>query len=190
MGVKSNINALKNSTVVHIIMKMRQPTPNGPARSFRPRPNGSLPRAANLTAPNMPGARKLAGCPPHGQYLAGQFSPSEPERRRLSAHLAGNGISARRLRRLRHDQQRQLMDHPHWSSQEARSRCAEDLLHSRESAWRRQRLRAFDPCQPNIEIPARSSKAARICAHRTTAAAIARRRVMRSRRYLNQPCRI
>ena len=43
-GPKSNINVQDNHPVVHIAMMMPWPTPDGPARICRPRPNGNSPR--------------------------------------------------------------------------------------------------------------------------------------------------
>ena len=51
---------------------------------------------------------------PGGKHMAntwqGEFPRAEPERGRLRAHLAGDGVSAERLRRPRHDRQRLGMD--------------------------------------------------------------------------------
>ena len=58
-GPKSNINVLDNHPVVHVSHAMRWPTPDGPARTCRPRPNGSSPRAVASTAKNSPGATRL-----------------------------------------------------------------------------------------------------------------------------------
>ena len=47
------------STIIRSCMSltpMRWPTPHGPARICRPRPNGNSPRAAGSTAPSSPGA--------------------------------------------------------------------------------------------------------------------------------------
>jgi formylglycine-generating enzyme required for sulfatase activity len=56
-GRKSNINALDNHPVVHVCSEDAVAYANGPARSCRPKPNGNLPRGADLMAPNMPGVK-------------------------------------------------------------------------------------------------------------------------------------
>ena len=90
---------------------MPRPTPNGPARSCRPRPSGNSPRAADLMARSSPGAMSSM---PGGKHMAntwqGEF-PAEPDDRRLRAHLAGRHFPAERLRPLRHDRQRLGVDH-------------------------------------------------------------------------------
>jgi formylglycine-generating enzyme required for sulfatase activity len=55
-GPKSNINALDNYPVVHVAFSDALAYAVGLARNCRPKPNGSLRRAAGSTAPNMPGA--------------------------------------------------------------------------------------------------------------------------------------
>ena len=55
-GPNSNINALDDHPVVHVAYADASPTPNGPARSCRPKPNGNLPRAAGSMVPSLPGA--------------------------------------------------------------------------------------------------------------------------------------
>ena len=91
-----------------------------------------------------------------------------------------DALSAERLWHLRHDRQRVGVDH-RLVSRRARSRRAEGLLHSGESARRAARTASYDPRQPQTRFRARCSRAARICARRIIAAAIARRRGMPSR---------
>ena len=54
---------------------MRWPTPNGPAKICRPRPNGNSPRAAGSTAPSSPGAMSLT---PGGKHLANTWQGEFP----------------------------------------------------------------------------------------------------------------
>ena len=72
-GPKSNINGLDNHPVVHVASPTRSPTPYGPARICRPKPNGSSPRGAGSMAPTMPGATSSRPAASTGQYLAGRF---------------------------------------------------------------------------------------------------------------------
>ena len=61
-GPKSNINGPRQSPGrARRVRRCARPTPDGPARSCRPRPSGSSPRAAGSTAPSMPGA--TSSCP-------------------------------------------------------------------------------------------------------------------------------
>ena len=121
---------------------------------------------------------------PGGRHMAntwqGEFPHAEPERGRLRAHLAGDGVSAERLRRLRHDRQCLGMDH-RLVLAEARGRRAEGLLHPGKSARRAARTRATTRASRRSGFRARCSRAARICARRTTAAATVRRRATPSR---------
>ena len=55
-GPNSNIDGLDDHPVVHVAYRDAMLTPNGPARIYRPKPNGSSPRAADSTAPSSPGA--------------------------------------------------------------------------------------------------------------------------------------
>ena len=100
-------------------------------------------------------------------------------RGRLRAHLAGRCISAERIRPARHDRQCLGMDY-RLVFDKARRRRAEGVLHSGKSA-RRPRGRSYDPASRRSEFPARSSRAARISARRTIAAATVRPRAMPSR---------
>ena len=52
----SSINGLDDHPVVHVAFTTPKPTPNGPARSCRPKPNGNLPRAAASMARSSLGA--------------------------------------------------------------------------------------------------------------------------------------
>ena len=143
-GPKSNINALDNHPVVHVSFADalayahmgRQGTADrgrmGVRRARRPRR-----RRVRL------GRRVHARRPAHGQHLAGRIPAAESRRRRLRAHLAGHGVSAERLRRLRHDRQRLGMDR-RLVFAEARGRRAEGVLHPGKSA-RRPRGRQLRP---------------------------------------------
>src|SRR5580704_2420427 len=71
----------------------------------------------------------------YGQYLAGRFSAPESLQRRFRAHLAGDGVSAERLRSIRHDRQCLGVDRRLVRAQ-ARGRRAEGVLHSGQSARR------------------------------------------------------
>src|SRR5688572_2015519 len=81
------------------------------------------------------GRQAHARRPTDGEHLAGRLSEREPEARWLRAHLAGRGVSAQRLRDLRHDRQRLGVD-PGLVLRGARGRRAEALLRSAESAGR------------------------------------------------------
>ena len=54
-GPRSSISGLHDHPVVHVAFRDARPTRNGPARTCRPKRNGSLPLAAGSTAPSSPG---------------------------------------------------------------------------------------------------------------------------------------
>ena len=123
-------------------------TPNGPARSCRPRPNGSSRRAAGSRARNSPGASELM---PGGKYMANTWQGEFPWQNLLSdgyeTHLAGRHLPAQRLRPLRHDRQCVGMDHGLVFAKAQRGRD-EGLLHAAEPARRAARRRATIPASP------------------------------------------
>ena len=82
------------------------------------------------------------------------LSAPEPQGRRLRAHLAGDGVSAERLRPLRHDRQCLGVDH-RLVLAEARGRCAEGVLHSGKSARRAGGRRATTPASRRSGFRAR-----------------------------------
>ena len=129
------------------------PMRTGPARSCRPRRNGSSPHAAASTAPSSPGATSSR---PAARHMAntwqGEFPHENLRARRLRAHLAGDGLPAQRLRPLRHDRQCLGMDHRLVLAQ-ARGRRAEGVLHPAKSARRAAKARATTRASPNIRIP-------------------------------------
>jgi Sulfatase-modifying factor enzyme 1 len=55
-GPRSMITGLSNHPVVHVAYRDAEPTPNGPARTCRPKPNGSSLPAVVSTAASSPGA--------------------------------------------------------------------------------------------------------------------------------------
>ena len=95
---------------------------------------------------------------PGGKHMAntwqGEFPHQNLSERRLRAHLAGDGVSAERLRRPRHDRQRLGVDHRLVFDQ-ARGRRAEGLLHPGKSARRAARTAATTPASRTSEFRAR-----------------------------------
>ena len=143
-GPKSNINALDNHPVVHVSLSrragLRAMGRQGAAdRSGMGICRARRPRRRRIRLGRRVHARRQA----HGQHLAGRISAPESQRGRLRAHLAGDGVPAERLRRLRHDRQCLGMDH-RLVFAEARGRCAEGVLHPGKSA-RRTRRRQLRP---------------------------------------------
>ena len=187
IGPKSNINTLDNHPVVHVAYSRRaRLRAHGPARICRPRRNGNSPRAAGSTAPSLPGAtssRPAASTWPipgrvnfHAQNLSADgFERTSPVTR----------IPAERLRPARHDRQCLGMDDRLVFAKASRR------MRRRRAAFRRIRAAAARPTATTPPAERQNStqgasKAARICARRTTADATGRQRAMRSRSTLRQ----
>src|SRR3954470_22137524 len=108
---------------------------DGLVRSFRPKPNGSLPRAVDWTARSLRGVTSLPLAASHGEYEERHLPAPESREAGIRARFPGESIPAKRLRPPRHDRQRVGMD-DRLVVVKARSRRAEALLHSRKPAWR------------------------------------------------------
>ncbi len=145
-GPGSNINGLDDHPVVHVALRRcARLCRDGRARTSRPKRSGNSPRAAASTSAEFAWGNELT---PGGKHMAntwqGEFPDREPQRGRLRAHLAGDGVSAERLRRARHDRERLGMDLRLVCARSNAGRRAEGLLHSAKSA-RRPRRRQLRP---------------------------------------------
>ena len=181
MGARA---ASTRSTIIRSCMsltKMPPPMRNGPARSCRREAEWEFAARGGLDGAEYAWGDELT---PGGRHMANTWQGNFPHQNLnedgLRAHLAGDGVSAQRLRRLRHDRQCLGMDQPtgiRRSTKPMRRRPAA----SRKIRAAAVRPRATTPVSPTSRFRARCSRAARICARRTTAAAIGRPRDMRSR---------
>ena len=97
---------------------------------------------------------------PGGKHMANtgraNFPHAEPRERRLRAHVAGHGVSAERLRPLRHDRQCLGVDQPTGSRRSTRPMRRRRAA-SRKSA-RRAGGRSYDPCQPQDQDSAQGAE--------------------------------
>ena len=157
-------------------------TRRGQGRRCRPRPSGSSPRAAGSMAPSTPGATSFSV---DGKLMAnfwqGEFPWQNLKRRRLRRHVAGRRVSAERLRPGRHDRQRLGVDDRLVHRRSIPTSRIKACCIPAESARRRRNGKLRSAPAARSGFRARSSRAARTAARRTTAADIGRRRGSPSR---------
>ena len=148
-GPDSNIKGLDEHPVVHIAYRMRMSMRAGPERICRPKPSGSLPRAAGSRTPSLPGVTN--SCRAAARWRTPGTATFPPNATTVRAHVAGDGLPAERLRHPRHDRQCLGVDQRLVLAQ-APGRRAESVLHPGKPA-RRVGKRKLRSCQPDIRIP-------------------------------------
>ena len=139
-GRAAQSRARRSSGCAYRISRCRSLCQVGWQRNARPKRNGSLPRAEDWMGRNLPGEMNYSRRQAHGQYLARRISAPESWREEARTHVAGDGIPAERLWRVRHDWQRLGMDR-RLVRAEAPSRCARGLADSGKSSRRRGRCK-------------------------------------------------
>ncbi len=181
-GPKSNINVLDDHPVVHVSFRRcaglcamggQGPADRGGMGIRRAR----RPRRRRVRLGRRIHARRRA----HGQHLAGRISRCENlhedgyERTSPVTAFPPNGYGV-------HDMIGNVWEWTtDWYVAQARGRCAEGLLHSAKIRAAGARTAATIHASPTSKFRARSSRAARICARRTIAAATGRPRGMPKR---------
>ncbi len=153
MARSSNIDGLDDHPVVHVafadaLMLM----PDGPAKTCRPRPSGSLRRAVVSMEPNLPGA--MSSCPAEPTWR----TPGRANFRARISLLDGfertspvTAFPGKRLRPARHDRQCVGVD-DRLVFPQARSRCTRRHAAFRKTRAAEPEAASYDPCLPNIRI--------------------------------------
>ncbi len=191
-GPRSSISGLDDHPVVHVAYRGRRGLrAAGPARSCRPKPSGSSPRAAGSTAPSSPGATNSRPAAsrwrtpgrahfPHQNLQHDGYERTSPVTR----------LSAERLRPLRHDRQCLGVDHRlvrrRSMTADAPKACCipENPRGGREDA-------SYDPCQPQIRIPRKVLKGgSHLCAPNYCRRYRPAARHAAAGRHLDEPCRL
>ena len=192
-GPKSNINGLDDHPVVHVRLCRCAGLCEMGRQGTADRGRMGVRRARRArrcrVSPGATSSRPAAGTWPTPGRAS--FPRQNSARRRLRAHLAGDGVSAERLRRPRHDRQCLGMDDATGTRRSTRPMRAEGLLHSAKIRAAAAEAASYDPGQPNIKIPRKVIKGgSHLCAPNYCRRYRPAARHAEDGRYLHQPSRI
>ncbi len=191
-GRRATINgARRPSGRARRLSPTRRPMRAGPARTCRPRPSGSSPRAAGSTAPSSPGATSSRPAartwPTPGRASSRARTSTQDGFERTSPVTR---VPAERLRPPRHDRQRLGMDDRLVSRRSTRPTRRRPAASRKTRAAGREDA-SYDPCQPQIRIPRKVLKGgSHLCAPNYCRRYRPAARHAAAGRYVHEPCRL